>query len=285
MIPTMLIGAHVSAAGKVAAAVRRGAELGCEAIQIFNQSPRSWQPRTYAEEEAAEFREAFTASGMGACVIHAIYLLNPASAEPELRDKSLQALVGSLRAGDQIGAQAVILHPGSAKGEEPQEAIVRAGQTIAQALAESERCELHLENTAGAGGTLGRSIEELARLYEAAGSDRRLGICLDSCHLFASGFDIREPGVVEGVVADLEQAIGKGCVRSLHLNDSVFPLGSNKDRHANLGEGEIGTEGLANFLQARPLQGLPCILETPGAKKEGASAAEVALARRLRDGR
>jgi len=280
----MLIGAHVSASGGVAKAVKRGQEIGCQAIQIFNQSPRSWQPHTYSAEEAAAFRAAFAASGMGACVIHAIYLLNPASADRELRERSLRALVGSLRAGEQIGATAVILHPGSAKGEDPQDAIARAGKTIAQALAETERCELHIENTAGAGDTLGRSIDQLCRLFEAAGGGARLGICLDSCHLFASGFDIREEGVVEAVVGELEDRLGKGCVRSLHLNDSVYPLGSNKDRHANLGEGELGEAGLANFLRAAPLQGLPCLLETNGPDKKGPTAQEVALAMRLRDG-
>jgi len=277
----MLIGAHVSAAGKLEAAVGRGEELGCEAIQIFNQSPRSWHPRTYDEVEAGAFRAAFEQSPLKACVIHAIYLLNPASADRELRERSLAALVGSLRAGDQIGARAVVLHPGSAKDDDPAAAIARAGEAIREALAQSESCELHLENTAGAGGTLGRSIEELARLFDAVGADKRLGVCLDSCHLYASGFDLREAGVIEGVVEQLERELGKGCVRTLHLNDSVHGLGSNRDRHANLLKGELGKAGLEHFLKAKPLQGLPCILETPGARGTGATRAELELARSL----
>jgi deoxyribonuclease-4 len=277
----MLIGAHVSPAGGPANAVRRGQERHCEAIQIFNQSPRAWQARRYSDQELSDFHRALAESSVKGCVIHAIYLLNCASEDPEIRSKSLAALTLALQSGAALGALGVVLHPGSAKQSDPVKAIKRAGATIAAALAQSEGCELHLENTAGAGGTLGRSVEELAALYEAIGEQRRVGICLDSCHLFASGYDLREAGVIAQVRGDLERKIGKGCVRSLHLNDSQAPLGSNRDRHANLGEGELGLAGLRNFLGERGLQRLPCILETPGARGTGASAQEVELARKL----
>jgi deoxyribonuclease-4 len=284
----MLIGAHVSPAGGLPKAVQRGLERSCRAIQIFNQSPRMWRPTVYREEDVAAFREALAGSSIDAVLIHAVYLLNCASDDPDIRAKSLASLTHSLRVGQQIGAAGVVLHPGSAKTGHVGEAVTRAGATIAEALAESEGCELHLENTAGAGGTLGRSFEELAELLNAAGGpdstdDDRLGVCLDSCHLLASGYDIRTTDGMSSVLREATRKLGRGRIRSLHLNDSQTPLGSNRDRHANIGRGELGEQGCAAFLSAPGLQKLPCILETPGENREGASREEVELAMALRE--
>jgi deoxyribonuclease-4 len=279
----MLIGAHVSPAGGLPKAIARGVERGCSAIQIFNQSPRMWRATVYRDEDVAAFREAMSDSPIDAVLIHAVYLLNCASEDPDIRSKSLASLTHSLRAGQAIGAAGVVLHPGSAKTGHVGEAIERAAATISEALQESEGCELHLENTAGAGGTLGRSIDELAALVEGAGGDARLGVCLDSCHLFASGYDIRTPREMASVLRQCTRKLGRGRVRSLHLNDSQTPLGSNRDRHANLGEGELGEDGCSAFLSAPALQKLPCVLETPGENRSGASAREVAFAVQLRE--
>jgi deoxyribonuclease-4 len=279
----MLIGCHVSPAGGVAKAIERGVERGAQAIQIFNQNPRAWKPTVYTGEAVAEFREAMAASDVDALLIHAVYLLNAGSDDPEIREKTLASLIASLQAGDALGAHAVVLHPGSAKTGHVGEAIARAGELIREALAESENCALHLENTAGAGGTLGRSFEELAALIDAAGGDPRLGMCLDSCHLYASGHDIR---TAEGLTATLDECVAKvGLDRlgSLHLNDSQVGLGSNRDRHANIGEGELGEHGCSMFLSEPRFQGLPVVLETPGPDKKGTSAEEVALSYRLRE--
>jgi deoxyribonuclease-4 len=280
-IARMLIGAHVSPAGGLPKAIERGVERGCEAIQIFNQSPRMWRPTAYTEEDYAAFREAMDDSPINAVLIHAVYLLNCASEDPDIRAKSLTSLTHSLRVGQAIGASGVVLHPGSAKTGHVGEAIARAGKTIREALGDSEGCELHLENTAGAGGTLGRSFEDLAQLLDAAGGDERLGVCLDSCHLLASGYDIRTAGGMSSVQRECTRTLGRGRVRSLHLNDSQTPLGSNRDRHANVGTGELGKEGCMAFLSAPGLQKLPCVLETPGENREGPSRAELALAREL----
>jgi deoxyribonuclease-4 len=180
--------------------------------------------------------------------------------------------------GKDIGACGVVLHPGSAKTGDPSEAIARAGEMIREALAESEGCPLHLENTAGAGGTLGRSIDELAALLDAAGESERLGLCLDSCHLFASGYDIRSNGGMDELTAEISEKIGLERVGSLHLNDSQTPLGSNRDRHANIGRGELGESGCAAFLSAPALQDLPCVLETPGENRSGTTREQVQLA-------
>jgi len=284
----VLIGAHVSPAGGLAKAIDRGVERGCRAIQIFNQSPRMWRPTVYGAEDVAAFREAMAPSPIDAVLIHAVYLLNCASEDPEIRAKSLASLVHSLRVGQAIGACAVVLHPGSAKTGDVGAAIARAGETIREALQESEGCELHLENTAGAGGTLGRSFEELAQLLQAASAQasaggERLGVCLDSCHLLASGYDIRTVEGMDSVLRESSRKLGRGKVRSLHLNDSQTPLGSNRDRHANVGEGELGERGCMAFLSAPGVQQLPCILETPGEDRKGASRAEVELAMELRE--
>jgi deoxyribonuclease-4 len=277
----MLIGAHVSSAGEVAEAVERGVERGATAIQIFNQSPRMWKASTYAEEDVHAFREAMADSPIQALLIHAVYLLNCASEDAELRAKSLTSLTHSLRAGAALGARGVVLHPGSAKSADVPRAIKRAGKTIIRALADSEGCELHLENTAGAGGTLGRSIDELAALIEAAGASERIGVCLDSCHLFASGYDIRTPAGMDALVDEVRAKIGIERLSSLHLNDSQMPLGSNRDRHANVGRGELGERGCAAFLATPAFQALPCVLETPGEKRGGPGREEIELAIQL----
>ena len=279
----MLIGAHVSPAGGLPMAIERGVQRGCRSIQIFNQSPRMWRAGAYAEESVAAFREAMAASPIDAVLIHAVYLLNCASEDRDIRAKSLESLTNSLRVGESIGASAVVLHPGSAKTGDAGAAVVRAGQTIAEALSESAGCELHLENTAGAGGTLGRSLEELAALIEAAGGGKRLGVCLDSCHLLASGYDIRTSAGMDSTLRRARRLLGAGRVRSLHLNDSMTPLGSNRDRHANIGAGELGERGVSAFLSAPGVQRLACILETPGADREGPQREEVQLAGRLRE--
>jgi deoxyribonuclease-4 len=277
----MLIGAHVSPAGGLPKTIERGVERHCDAIQIFNQSPRMWRGRTYDDDEVAAFRAAKKASPIRAVLIHAIYLLNCASEDREMRGKSLASLVNSLRAGAQIGAAGVVLHPGSAKSGDVKAAIARAGATIREALAESETCPLHLENTAGEGGTLGRTIDELAELLDASGADSRLRVCLDSCHLFASGYDIRSAAGIDAVTAEIQRKLGGERLGSLHLNDSAGALGSNRDRHANVGTGELAQKGCAAFLGAPALQRLPCVLETPGEKGVGASGEEVLLTKRL----
>jgi deoxyribonuclease-4 len=278
----MLIGAHVSPAGGPVKAVERGVERGCRSIQIFNQNPRQWAARDYADEQIAEFHEAMEATDVDALLIHAVYLLNPASEEPDFREKTLASLTTSLRMGAALGAVGVVLHPGSALKTEVGPALERAAEVIREALAESVECPLHLENTAGAGGTLGRTFGELARLAELIGDDERVGICLDSCHLYASGYDIRDRGKLASVLDDFDGVLGMKRLGSLHINDSVTGLGSNRDRHANLGDGEIGKAGCAAFLSEPRFEGLPCVLEGPGAKGKAVDADDMAWAFKLR---
>jgi deoxyribonuclease-4 len=278
----MLIGAHVSPAGGPAKAVERGAALGAHSIQIFNQNPRAWKPTVYTDEQVAAYHAALEGSPVEALLIHAVYLLNPASEEQDFRDKTLASLTASLQAGDALGAVAVVLHPGSAKSGEVGPAIKRAGAVIKEALAESEHCLLHLENTAGAGGTLGRSFGELAALMGAAGGDERLGLCLDSCHLYASGFDIRTAEGLSSVLDECADVVGMDRLGSLHLNDSQVALGSNRDRHAAVGEGELGEKGCAVFLSEPRFDGLPVVLETPDSQAKTFIPEQIKQAEKLR---
>ncbi len=272
----MLIGAHVSPAGGLSKAVDRGVERGCHSIQIFNQSPRMWRPTNYGEDDFAQFRTAVKASPIKAVVIHAVYLLNCASTDRAIRNKSRTSLIQSLRVGAGIGAAGVVLHPGSAKQGDVPRAIKRAGKVIGEALSETDGCPLYLEDTAGAGGTLGRSFEELADLLEQSGGGPRLGVCLDSCHLFASGYDIRTADGLTETLDEFDRVVGLKRLGALHVNDSMSGLGSNRDRHARLGEGELGERGCAAFLSERRFAKLPVVLETDPTPEQ------VALAFKLR---
>ena len=278
----MLIGAHVSTAGGLEKAVERGSELECEAIQIFHQSPRMWRPTAYGDDDFGAFREAMAASPLEAVVIHAVYLINCASKERGVRRKSLTSLRQALRVGDGIEATGVVLHAGARKGEPYEPSVRRAGKVIQEALADSDRCRLLLENTAGTQGPLGKNFDELAELLEAAGGGKRLGTCLDCCHLFAAGFDIGSPQALSAVIDEYDAKVGLERLRCVHVNDSQVPLGANRDRHANLGKGELGRQGLRVFLSEPRFEGLPALIETPGPDGRGPDRDEVRAAKRLR---
>lgn len=279
----MLIGAHVSTAGGLPKAVERGIETASEAIQIFSQSPRMWRPTNHKPSDFEGFRTAFAESPLEAVVIHAVYLINCASKEPDIREKSIAALTNSLRVGDNINANGVVLHAGARKGEPHDASVKRAGEAIREALAESESTPILLENTAGTNGPLGQNFDELAELIELAGGDGRLGVCLDSCHLFAWGFDIRTPEGLAEVVDEFDAKVGLDRLRCLHLNDSKIPFGGKRDQHANLGEGEMGDEVLSIFLSEPRFEDLPTLIETPGPEGKGADRAEVNRAKKLRE--
>jgi deoxyribonuclease IV len=278
----MLIGAHVSTAGGLDKAIGRGAEIGCESIQIFHQSPRMWRPTRYGPDDFAAFKEAMAASPIEAAVIHAVYLINCATTDSDLRRKSLTSLTHALRIGDGIGAAGVVLHPGAQKGEELGPSMKRAARVIATALRDSDRCPLLLEQTAGHKGLLGRDFDQTAELIDLAGAGKRLGLCLDSCHLFVQGYDITDEAHLSAVLDEADEKVGLDRLRCIHVNDAAAPLGSCRDRHANVGQGEMGKRGLAPFLSEPRFEGLPATLETPGPSKRGADRGEVQAAKRLR---
>src|SRR3954453_5253694 len=278
----MLIGAHVSTAGGLPNTIERGIERDCDAIQIFHQSPRMWRPTAYSDEDFAAVRGAMEVSPIKAVLIHAVYLVNPASKEPEIRRKSLASLKQALRVGDGIGAAGVVLHAGARKGEPHAPSVKRAGKVIREALESSERCPVLLENTAGTQGPLGKNFDELAELIKAAGAGPRLGTCLDCCHLFAAGFDISTPEALELVMEEHDAKVGAERLVCVHVNDSKVPFGPTRDHPANLGEAELGRKGLRVFLSEPRFEELPALIETAGPDGHGPDRKEVRTAKRLR---
>jgi deoxyribonuclease IV len=278
----MLIGGHVSTAGGLVKAHERGVERGCQAIQVFNQSPRMWRPTTWKPDDVAAFRELMDGGPIKSVVIHAVYLINPATKDREMRKKSLASLTHSLRMGDAIGADGVVLHPGSRLKDPLDGALTRVSKMVREALAESDGCKLLLEDTAGAGGTIGRTFAELYDIVERAGGDDRIGICLDSCHMLASGFDITDDDKLAAVIDECVDEFGLERLGCIHVNDSMTPLGSNRDRHAPLGDGELGAQGCSAFLSEPRFEGLPAFFEGPGVEGEAPGKIDIDRMRDLR---
>jgi deoxyribonuclease-4 len=274
-------GAHVSASGGIHTAIDRIEAIGGDCVQVFTQSPRMWRPTEHKPEAVAKFRERRAEAGIGGVVCHALYLCNLAAPDDEIYKKSIATMRSTVDAATAIGADAVIFHVGSHLGVGFETGAKRTVAALAKIL---ERCDgdtwLLLENSAGTGGTIGRSVEELATLIERAGRHPRLGVCLDSCHLYASGYDVTDPAFVDALVSQIDSTIGLDRLRALHVNDSATPLGSNRDRHANILEGELG-EGLGAFLAHPALQHLSAYLEVPGVDRQGVSAGELAKVREL----
>jgi len=277
----MLIGAHVSTAGGLVNALERAEAMGAETMQIFHQSPRAWRPTAYTDADFEAFRERFAASKVQSVYIHAVYLINVASDDAVIRRKSLASLTHALEVGDGIGAGGVVVHPGTGKGLRSQsQALNMIARAFSKALTATRDCPLLLENTAGAGWTIGRSFEELGDLLHLI-DDPRAGVCLDSCHLFASGYEIRTAAAMSDVIDRCASAMDLSRLQALHLNDSQVGLGSNVDRHADLGVGELGRKGIRSFLGEPRLQGLPVLIET-GPDGQGPGKAQVDFAKRLR---
>jgi deoxyribonuclease-4 len=274
----VLFGAHCS--GGIKGALDRATQIGADSVQLFAQSPRAWRFPEHAEEDLARFRERRAEVGMGAVLVHALYLCNLATKDRTIYGKSRATMRSTVDAACAIGADGVVFHVGSHLGAGLKAGVKRCVPALREVL---DRCSdttwLLLENSAGAGGTIGRSIDELAVLVDALDRHPRLGICLDSCHLFVSGVDVGEPEAVGAVLAEVDDRIGLDRLRALHVNDAAAPLGSNRDRHANVLEGELG-ERLGAFLAHPAVQGLPALMETPGPDDHGPDAAEL---QKLRD--
>ena len=276
----MEFGAHMSSTGGIWTAIDRIEAIGGDCVQIFTQSPRMWRPTNHTEEAIERFKDRRREAGIGGVVCHALYLLNLATLDQEMYEKSIHTLQTTLDVAGAIEADGVIFHVGSHLGAGFEAGLDRTSAALAQVL---ERCRddtwLLMENSAGAGGTIGRSLDELATLLDRLDRHPRLGVCLDSCHLYASGYDVTDPQRVDELVREVDDTIGLDRLRALHVNDSAAPLGSNRDRHANILEGLMG-EGLGAFLAHPAFQGLSAYKETPGPEKKGPDAAEI---RKLRD--
>jgi len=275
----MEFGAHMSSTGGIFTAIDRIEAIGGDCVQVFTQSPRMWRPTNHTAEAIEKFKLRRAEVGIGGVVVHALYLCNLAAPDDEIYEKSIRTMQVTVDAACAIEADGVIFHVGSHLGAGFEAGLDRTCHALAQIL---ERCEgdtwLLMENSAGAGGTIGRSFDELATLLDRLGRHERLGVCLDSCHLYVSGYDVTDRAVVDDLVAQVKDTVGLDRLRALHVNDSAAPLGSNRDRHANIGEGLMG-EGIGAFVAHPDLQHLSCYLETPGPEKKGPDAAQIQLIR------
>ena len=279
----MYFGAHVSSAGGLDKTLGRAEEMGAAAVQLFTQSPRMWRPTNHdpATFELFKQQRGELAIRDGGVVAHALYLCNLAAPDDEIYAKSCAALRNTMEVASAIDADGVIFHVGSHLGAGMDVGMERVVPALNDVLElSSDRTWLLMENSAGAGGTIGRSIDELVTLFEACGRHERLGICLDTCHLYVSGVDVTDKNVVDALMDDVEARIGLDRLRALHVNDAAAPLGSNRDRHANIGEGEIG-EQMGVFLSHAKLQGLPAFLEVPGVDKQGPNPEELRKVREM----
>jgi len=275
----VLYGAHCS--GGIKKALDRAGELDVDALQLFVQSPRAWRFPDHDPADVEAFRDRRVELGIGAVLVHALYLVNLASPNDELYEKSVATMSSTLDAACAIGADAVIFHVGSHLGAGLEAGLGRAAPAMEQILGHSsETTWLLMDNSAGAGGTIGRSLDELEALFDACGRHERLGVCLDSCHLWVSGDDVTDRTALDVLLAGLDSRVGLDRLRALHVNDAQAPLGSNRDRHANLLEGEIG-EGLSTFLAHPAFQELPAVMEVPGPDNHGPDQGEMRKLREL----
>jgi deoxyribonuclease-4 len=279
----MQIGAHVSSSGGIHTAIDRAVAIGAESMQVFTQSPRTWRPTNHDPATFEQFRERRAETGMGGVLCHALYLCNLAAPDDAVYEKSVAAMRNTMEVGSAIGADAVVFHVGSHLGAGFEAGLERVVPAMEQVLELSnDTTWLLMENSAGTGGTIGRSVGELATIFERLDRHPRLGVCLDSCHLYASGVDVTDPAALDACLDEVDASIGLDRLRALHVNDSATPLGSNRDRHANMLEGLLGEE-LGVFLGHPRLQGLPAVLETAGPDKRGPDANEVRTAKEIRE--
>jgi len=279
----VFFGAHVSASGGIHTTLDRAKAMRAEAVQLFTQSPRMWRPTNHdpANFEAFKRRRQELKIAPGGVVAHALYLVNLAAPDKEIHEKSRAALRNTTEVACAIDADGVVFHVGSHLGAGLKAGMKRCVPAIKEALQLcTDTTWLLMEDSAGAGGTIGRSLDELAQLLDACDGHERLGVCLDTCHLFVSGVDITKREVVDELIEELDDLIGLDRLRALHVNDARDPLGSNRDRHANIGEGVLGNK-LGVFLSHPKLQGLPAFLEVPGADDHGPDANELKKVRRL----
>jgi deoxyribonuclease-4 len=284
----MNIGAHVRGGGKVIPSLEAGVEIGATSVQVFTQSPRMWKPSQYAPDVLAAYRVAQAQHpSVKQTFCHATYLINLASSDKELYRKSVDCLTHNLSVGRGMGASGVVLHVGSHMGAGFDEvvdqiagALVHALNTAAPSPSGVKDCPILIENAAGTGGTVGRSLEEIETLIDACGGDERLGLCIDTQHLWASGVDYSTVAGAKKVIKEIKDRIGLDRLRCLHLNDSKIELGGNRDRHANIDEGTIGTKGLAPLVGHPKIRDLPLLLEVPGSG-EGPRAVDVKKAQKV----
>jgi deoxyribonuclease IV len=278
----MLIGAHVSCSGGLEKSIDRACEIGAEAIQIFTSSPQMWRPDNHADDAISRFRERAESCGITETFIHGIYLINLATESREQLGRSVGALKMALKTSSRIGARGVIFHVGSHKGSGFDEVLPQICDAVSDVLSYSASDSwLILENSAGMGGSIGSDFAELGTIIRSIG-DKRLKVCLDTCHMFAAGYDVRTSAALDKTMNEFDREVGLDCLVAVHANDSKVDLKGGRDRHENIGEGFIGTEGFETILGHPAFAEVPMLLEVPGFDKSGPDRPNVDLLRDIR---
>ncbi|UCG78697.1 MAG: deoxyribonuclease IV [Nitrospirota bacterium] len=267
--PDVRIGFHTSIAGGVSKALERADELGCRTMQIFTHSPRQWARTAISEEEIKRFRDLRSELDITPVFSHTSYLINLASRSDDLLSRSIDFLSYEMDNAEKLGIEYVVLHTGSASGDDEKKARKRAARAISKALGKRKyRARLLLENTAGQKGDITSSVAALAEIAEQCTSDGIGGICIDTCHAFAAGYDLRKKGGVEQLLEEVNAHFGDEGLRLVHLNDCKRPYGSGVDRHEHIGKGTIGSRGFRNLLSDQRIRKVPLVMETPKATDE-----------------
>ncbi len=279
--PELLIGVHVSIAGGIDRAFSRGELIGCSAIQIFTRNASRWQAKPLSTEAIVAFRSARTNSPIRYVAAHDSYLINLASPKPELRKKSIDAFVDELVRCEQLGIGDLVMHPGAHMGQ----GVAAGLQTVAASFRSifagaPSKVRVLLENTAGQGTSLGSRFEDLAEICSLVGTER-FGVCFDTCHAFAAGYDLSSAQAYHEVMADFDRLLGCDRLALFHLNDCKKPLGSRVDRHEHVAKGEIGRAGFAALMSDPRFAGIPKIMETPGGPEHCYDLENLALLRQL----
>ncbi len=278
----MPIGAHVSTAGGLTTCVARAQALGVECMQIFLSAPQRWQQPKHTDEHVQEFRRLVAEAGIGPNFAHAVYLINLAASEPALRERSIDNLSASAAWADRIGLAGVVVHVGSGRGQRVEEAEVQVAGALEEVLQRATpTSSVLLENSAGSGDTLGARFEQIGALFERLGRDPRLGLCVDTAHTFASGYDLRVDEGIQRTVDEITQHIGLERLKLVHANDSKVGLSSAVDRHENIGKGLLGEEAFERMLAHPALKPLPWVLEVPGYDGKGPDLQNVLALKRL----
>jgi deoxyribonuclease-4 len=278
----MRIGGHVSIAGGLRKAVERQLAIGGNCGQMFFSGPSAWRASSPTEEDVEAFRATAGAGDVAPWIVHAIYLINLASEDERIWHGSIRSLQTYRALGARTGVLGIVVHTGSHRGaglETVLPRVVAGLEAVLQDIEDGPR--LLLEVCAGQGGTIGCSFGELGTIIQALGNDGRLGVCLDTCHVFAAGYDVATPDGVQRTLEEFEQEIGLDRLVAIHANDSVYPLGSHRDRHANIGEGHIGDAGFAALLAQPALRDLPWVLEVPGVDRAGPNLENIIRLRNL----
>jgi deoxyribonuclease-4 len=265
----MPLGAHVSTAGGLSTCVGRAQALGAECMQIFLSAPQRWQHPRHTDEQVEEFQRLIGESGIRPNFAHATYLINLAAGDPLLRERSIDNLRAYREWADRIGLAGVVVHVGSARGQSVEDAEVQIASALEEVLAEETQCALLLENSAGSGEYLGSRFQQIGSVFDRLGRDPRLGLCMDTAHTFASGYDLRVDEGIQRAVDEVAEYIGVDRLRLIHANDSKVGLNSAVDRHENIGKGMLGEQAFERMLAHPMLAPLPWVLEVPGYDDKG----------------